>query len=626
MKSKTSFFNFMIFKKDITRFWPLWVLELLFLQCVFTLPMYSNMVSLETYGWADGEHTDLKQMLRDEMIDNMPVFGCSVFIALFAIVVAIAIFSYLTKEREAYTMHSFPVKRGGIFFSHYLAGVVILLAPYVLTCGVALVMSASNGLGLTPEIFVYLLEIVIQILFFFSLACFVVMLTGNGIMTATIYVVLNILYVGVMTLYGYMGSLFVYGSNMFEKYSNILDNMDGVAMVLTPVYHLFLLVEESVDAYGMNSELIQICWDRVGVVALYLIPSLVLVVLSVYLYGKRQLEVAGDMVAFSWGKPAFRVVFCFCGSMLFASFLYSMMFASSVSCYAYRTIFRILLFLVVAGVILFYLVGNMILYKTFFIWKKTSYWRMGFLALLMVTGMFWVRNTQFGARLPDVKAVEKIKVTVYAENGSAAISHLDDRVTFFLEDAKAIKEFYQLNQKVLSKGRNMDIRVDEPVDTLDVVYYLEKEKMWSASYPLILNQDMVEEALEFLYSSEDTWKALLSSEHSGTTPDNITLYSNNYYYGADKYSNSSITTLSFDSEEEIEKIDRIRQGVMRDMQQGHYSLKKADEKDWMGSIELENFSYAERDNSVEVFLDVTKGCTETIAALKETGEDSFLAY
>ena len=43
MKSKTSFFNKMIFRKDITRFWPLWTLQLVIGFIGVIIPALSQM-------------------------------------------------------------------------------------------------------------------------------------------------------------------------------------------------------------------------------------------------------------------------------------------------------------------------------------------------------------------------------------------------------------------------------------------------------------------------------------------------------------------------------------------------------------------------------------------------------
>lgn len=43
MKSKTSLFNKTIFRKDITRFWPLWALQLVAGLLVLIAPMMSEL-------------------------------------------------------------------------------------------------------------------------------------------------------------------------------------------------------------------------------------------------------------------------------------------------------------------------------------------------------------------------------------------------------------------------------------------------------------------------------------------------------------------------------------------------------------------------------------------------------
>ena len=226
MKSKTSLFNKTIFRKDITRFWPLWALQLVAGLLVLIAPMMSEL----SYMSSIHAGTDEKMSFMVTLIKNSCL---SPYTMSAGIVVAVCVFLYLTRERDAYTIHSFPFTRTTLFVSHYLAGLVILLVPPVIIELLLALIAQFHGLNVIFVVMIFLLEWLIQTFFFYSLACAVVMLTGNPFMSLVIYAVLNFLAAGVHMLYSSLAELFVYG-NQVGSYGY----MNGETVkVLTPVYN-----------------------------------------------------------------------------------------------------------------------------------------------------------------------------------------------------------------------------------------------------------------------------------------------------------------------------------------------------------------------------------------------------
>ena len=107
MKSKTSFFNKMIFRKDITRFWPLWTLQLVIGFFGVIIPALSQMSYINNLQ----THSAKTQYKIDDLIGYIQNSCLSPYIMVICIVIAASVFLYLTRERETYTMHSFPMKR-----------------------------------------------------------------------------------------------------------------------------------------------------------------------------------------------------------------------------------------------------------------------------------------------------------------------------------------------------------------------------------------------------------------------------------------------------------------------------------------------------------------------------------
>ena len=113
-----------------------------------------------------------------------------------AIVVAVVVFQYTFNSREMYMIHSLPVKRETLFISHYIAGVVMLLIPYVIGFAGYIIVGKMYCAGLTISLLLLAFEVFAMILLFYGIACMVVMVSGNSIMSISIYCVLNVLYIG----------------------------------------------------------------------------------------------------------------------------------------------------------------------------------------------------------------------------------------------------------------------------------------------------------------------------------------------------------------------------------------------------------------------------------------------
>lgn len=447
MKMKGKFWNKSIFWKDITRFWPLWVVEWILLQLAVTLPVYFGVLTCaRERSWSK---TEMLTNMKETLGRNLFLASFSGAIAIFAIVAAIFVFSYLFKTRAAYAQHSLPVRRESLFAIHYLAGLAVLSVPYIITYLFVLGINVSFGVGMTSQILLCLVETMVMILFFYSLACVVIMLVGNGSMAVTIYVVINFLYMGVMELINGISSEFCYGFYYGEVHygEGVLEEM------LTPVgyfanragvtdwYYINDMAEYREGTALINMEAF---WQIVA----FLFPTVVLIGLALLLYKKRPLESAGNAVAFPWGKWAFRMVFTLCSSLLFSMILYSLANTNIGEGTSYNRNFRVLFVLMIIGSALCYSISNMILEKTFFVWKKMPYSGMVAMVILSMVGMFYLKNTDRWYELPKVEKVEYL---------SLCINDNDDSMnTYDIDDKELIQKFMTIEKEIIELGRHIE--------------------------------------------------------------------------------------------------------------------------------------------------------------------------
>ncbi len=162
MKSRTLSSNFTLFKKDITRFAPVWLL-----WCVLFLILgYSNY----TLG------SDITEGSFASAFSNVNF--------LYGISCAVVLFGYLFDPRECVNLHNLPIRRESMFGVHLLSGLVMQIVPAAIFCLCMMPISRGN-------VFSVLGLMGMQFVFYYGLGIFCVMLTGRRFAAVVLYGVIN---------------------------------------------------------------------------------------------------------------------------------------------------------------------------------------------------------------------------------------------------------------------------------------------------------------------------------------------------------------------------------------------------------------------------------------------------
>ena len=596
MKEKRKLWNKTIFWKDITRFWPLWVLGTILLQIAVTLPVFFGIKSvLANRSLATAERV---QNMTIEMVSSMGAVHWASAIAVVSLIVALYIFSYLFKSRSAYAQHSLPISRVSLFLCHYSAGAVILIAPYLIAYLSLLAINQGYGLGLAPDLMLCFVETLIMILFFYSLACAVIMLVGTGPMTVAVYGVLNILYTGVSLLINNICSEFCYGFYYNEMFS--LDNI--FVEMLNPV--LFFLNRVGINDYYFGEVVLEDLYYRgkLGInlsdfceILLFLIPTAVLVVFALVLYKKRPIESAGNAVAFSWGKRIFRAVFTVCGSMFFANLLYAITSTDWEGTYSHQENFRTILVLMIFCAVLCYIISNMILEKTFFVWKKMSYVDMTVIVAVMIVGMFWAKNTDIWYKAPDMRKINYMELSIDQDGGSMNYYEIADK--------SMIKEFVKLEQEVIEAGRKENDFSHEE-ETIRVAYCGEDNYWYSRTYIMpIKDKTMLHIVEDFINKPDNLGRVLLGEQYDSLSPEKIEICTDAYTGGESigKAKEEVYQALLCDIEAGNVKVEGVKENI-----RCYFSIRWTGERVGGGEIMTQ-----------DVVVPITNKCTNTLKVMKE---------
>lgn len=285
-----SFFNPALLRSDLRRCWPLFAGYTFLWFLILPLRMWNDVpADLQAAQPEDARRTAL------EIIGNATTAAIWIHL-IFGIVLAMALFSYLSSARGTYGMHSFPASRGCQFRTHVLSCVGCVAVSNVLIC----LLSAQSGGTHWGASLSWLVFSLVTFLLFFSLGIFCCMLCGWLPAMAVAYGAVNCVVIFCRILADAMCSIF------YPSYNDTVLSMgqNHIVAWLTPVLRLHLDLQEMYKD-GSGPLLSATAWKSLLV---YGIAALVLLVAGALLYRIRRSEASGDTLAFRPLRPVVRWV------------------------------------------------------------------------------------------------------------------------------------------------------------------------------------------------------------------------------------------------------------------------------------------------------------------------------
>lgn len=418
MRSATLYFNFTLFRKNLSRFWPIW--GLYGFLWLMLLPV-NVLVNGEYMGRGQA------RMLPLEYCSGY--LGAAVFFSLvFGILAAMAVFSYLYSSRSAGFLHTLPLRREGLFLTNYLSGLAFLIVPNLAVFLLSVAVEAAFGILVFSSLFTWLVVTCLLNLFFYSFAVFCAMFTGHILALPAFYGILNILAAGLCYLLQDMASRFLFGFTGAAW-------MEDVATWLTPILYLGQHTGIEYGEAGTNSAY----FSGLGYVFLLALVGVAFAGLALVVYRRRQLESAGDVVSVGWVKPVFQYGVAFCCSITLGS-LFDNIFSSLLP----RSAWILLAWMLLWGAF-GYFVAAMLLHKSFWVFRPCWKGCAVFLAVL-TAAMCLMELDGFGfeRRVPAAAQVERVYL-------SSVRSYPDDDLrwnTYTLEDPELIGQLVELHQRI----------------------------------------------------------------------------------------------------------------------------------------------------------------------------------
>lgn len=419
MRSVTSCFNAMLFRKNLTRFWPLWTMASL-LAILPPLALATELVR----GYGSRTPLSLTDMYYSAISTAAPIV-----LLFYAVLCALAVWGYLFGSRSVGMLHSMPITRKGLFLTNALSGLVMTLIPWVV-CGVFfLVISLVFGLFDPAGLGVAVLSVLGLSLFYFASATLCAFLTGNVFAMPAFYFVLHFIAMILETLISALVTLCFFGTT-----ATYMGRVDFLSPTVWLVRHLGVdrvyqdvWVAESGGGGYTDQALAAVHLVKGWAIGAYALVGLVLLVCAWLLYRRRASECAGDVVAVGWMKPVFRYGVTFLAALAGGQALYALFWYDAVS----WKLIPLLGCMLVSGAIGYY-VASMLLAKSLKVFRGS--WKglvaMAAVLLALCLGLrFDVAGVERFVPAPDqVKQVElyldENNYTLTAEKDGAIIQQV----------------------------------------------------------------------------------------------------------------------------------------------------------------------------------------------------------
>ena len=468
MRSAKSWFNWTLFQKNMTRFWPIWGLYLVI--WLFILPVNLILDNYSAIFFAQGI------VMRTIILPGLPMS------VVFSLLAACAVWSYLYNNRSACLMHTLPIRREGLFLTNLLSGLAFFVGPNLVVFLLTLLAEAAKGHVNVGALVMWLFSVTLMEVFFFCFATFCAMFTGHILALPAFYVILNVLVSGLVWLLDLTLSRFVFG------YTGI-EGIWRAAEWLTPAWKLWDYLEvREITEIGVKAETYQ--FVGLGYILIYVFFGLVLAAVALAVYRRRDMERAGDVVTVSPMRPVFQYGVAFCCALAFGSLLYEI-FNGALP----EGAWALLVFMLLCGAVGYFL-ARMLLEKSFRVFR---YWKgcVPFLAALVVLMCVMEFDlTGFERRVPDEDAVASVGIwgidtkPYDTANYGATVSADPEVIRAVLAAHQAIVENKDAIEAVQSDGIGDWWTEDEAeysVQTrgysgFQVVYTLENGKSLSRDY------------------------------------------------------------------------------------------------------------------------------------------------
>ena len=531
MRSVTSYFNRELLRGALQRTWPLWAAYTLIWLLLLPVTLFIRL--------SDRHIVYSRPTLSYELLSTGLPSGV-MMAAVFGIFFAMAMFAYLTNSRATNGMHAMPIRREGLFLTHYLAGLFCQVVTLLVSFALAALVTAAFGVFDGYAVGMGLLLCVLLVLFFYSFGVLCMVCVGQILAGAVFYGILNFLFVGMEVLLRSFAGNFLYGydgrSSAFSTAP--LSPPVEIASSLSVSY-----VYDGIDPIGVRV-------FHLGTFAAYAAAGLVLAALALLLYRKRRSEMTGNTVAIGWLRPVFKYGVALCSAFSLGQLLSYFVFELTDSTYTAGALIGTIACMIFAGLIGYY-AAEMLLKKSFRVFKTSWKGALATSAVLILIGLsFPLDLTGYQTRVPEQSDIVSATVDLYGGNVSGSFNLSGQESIALLRDAHCAVITDKARQTEYNRRY---VPFDGDTCMLRITYELADGTELFRSYDLSIDEALLsdpsspESALTKLANCTEITRARVLG---GWVPDHLEElritggYLNCSYYSDGKYSHSQEAELN----------------------------------------------------------------------------------
>jgi len=325
-----------------------------------------------------------EEWARNILKRSLDIFGGSaeiqvLLICTVPVALGVLVFGYLHSGRAAAMMHSLPCTRLNLFISHTAAGLALLVLPVIVNGLVLALLNITTPLEEYYSLVDILRWMGMTALFnglVFALTVLVGMFTGNAAAHLVLTYILQVLPNGLHVL-------------MVENLSRWLHGYTPLSYPGGLPYNFPLMMFAS----GTGREDFT-AWAT----AAYLSATVVTFVVAYFIYRLRQVEAAGDVVAFPILRPVFKYGVTACCMLLAGAY-----FAAE-----YRGGPAVILWGYFLGSLVGYFVAEALLQKSLKVWSAYRGYLIYVAAVSVFVAGLAADVTGYVRRVPDPEEVQKV--------------------------------------------------------------------------------------------------------------------------------------------------------------------------------------------------------------------------
>lgn len=433
MRSKTRLFNGTVFRKDLTRFAPVWLLYALGLVMGIMV-----LTAMDARGDGYWLANDVAKLIGYGGIINM----------VYALVVAMLLFGDLYNTRMCSALHALPLRREAWFTTHVVSGLVFSLLPTAIMTVLSLPLLMTTCVERAWHIgLLWFLATNLEFLCFFGMAVFCAFFTGMRLPMAILYAAGNGAPYVVCMIIDRLYTPMLYGVITPTGWVNQL-------MPLRYTYQTeFLLLDDyqtqlqaARESHAPVSAAFRMNADAWTYLVVWAVVGLVLLLLALVLYRRRRLECVGEAMVIRRLDPVFQ------SGMAIAVAFFAYTLLNNYTRLGYQSTGALNYFIMFCGLAVGWFGTKMLIAHTPWIFRPRSILGLVGLTAMLAGSLVATRLDILGLddRIPAVEDVASVNVSAYyTGTGEGVLTLTQDQQ---IEDILLLQERI-LEDRVPSSGR-----------------------------------------------------------------------------------------------------------------------------------------------------------------------------